>query len=207
MFSTEVRALMRGYERGQAPCGKEPPFDLPPAAPTFPARLADRPTARAIMKPHPGLNKEQLGGVVTILNLVLADECLLYTKTRNCHGTAAGLELPPLQRLLEQDYDKLSDLIEQVADRMWSLGAPAMGTMSEFLQYTRLRELPGGHPPARRMIAHLLDDHESMTRTLRGDRVVCAEEFSDVETGGFLTGFLQQHEEMARSLRAHLENS
>ena len=160
-----------------------------------------------MMRPHPALNKHPLNGVGTLLNLLLADECLLYSKTRNCHGNAAGSEIRPLRELFEQQYDRLSDIIDKVADRGLSFGAQAMGTMSEFLQYARLKEHPGKRPPASRMMAHLLDDHEDMVRTLRGDRAVCAQEFNDAETSDFLTGLQQQHENMARTLRAHLENS
>jgi len=159
------------------------------------------------MKPHPGLNTEQLSGVVTILNLVLADECLLYTKTRNCHWNVTGPQFRQLHELFERQYDELSDVIDQVAERIRALDAQAMGTMSEFLQYARLKEHPGKRPPAQRMLAHLLDDHEAVVRTLRGDLAVCAEEFSDAGTAGFLTGLVERHEKMARVLRAHRENS
>ena len=159
------------------------------------------------MNPNPGLNKEQLNGVVTILNLVLADECLLYTKTRNCHWNVTGPQFQQLHELFERQYDELSEIIDRVAERIRVLGAQAMGTMSEFLQYARLKEHPGKRPPASRMVARLLDDHEAIVRTLRGDLAVCAEEFNDAGTSGFLTGLLERHEKMARTLRAHLENS
>ena len=160
-----------------------------------------------MMKPHPALNNQQIRGVGTLLNLLLADECLLYSKTRNCHWNAAGSEIRPLRELFEQQYDKLSDIIDGVANRGLSWGAQAMGTMSEFLQYARLKEHPGKRPPAARMLAHLLEDHEAIVCTLRGDRAVCSEEFSDSETSEFLAGLMEQHENMARMLRAHLENS
>lgn len=159
------------------------------------------------MKPNLGPNKEQLSGVVTILNLVLADECLLYTKTRNCHWNVTGPQFQQLHELFERQYVELSDIIDKVAEQIRALGAQAMGTMSEFLQYARLKEHPGKRPPAARMLAHLLDDHDTMVRTLRGDLAVCAGEFNDTGTSDFLTGLMQQHEKMAWMLRTHLENS
>ena len=159
------------------------------------------------MKTHPGLNQEQLNGVVTILKLVLADECLLYTKTRNCDWNVTDPQFRQLHAMFEQQFDELSDVIDKVAERSRALGAQAMDTMSEFLQYARLKEHPGKGPPATRMVAQLVDDHEAIIRTLRGDLAVCAEEFNDAGTSDFLTGLLEQHEKMARRLRAYLENS
>jgi len=159
------------------------------------------------MKPDSGLNEQQLSGVVTTLNLVLADECLLYTKTRNCDWTVTSPETRPLHDLFEQQHDRLADIIDSLSERIRTLGAQAMGTMSEFLQYARLKEHPGKRASAARMIAHLLDDHEALLCTLKGDLALCTEEFQDVDTGRLLNELMARHENMARTLRAQLENS
>jgi len=170
-------------------------------------RRADSQPCGAIMKAHSDPGEKQVNSVVTMLNLVLADECLLYSKTRNCDWSLAGSETRPLHDLFEQQYDRLADIIESLTERVRTLGAQAMGTMSEFLQYARLREHLGKRAPAVRMIAHLLDDHEALLRTLKGDLAVCAEEFEDVDTGKLLNDLMARHENMARTLRAQLENS
>ena len=159
------------------------------------------------MKTHSGSSEEQVNNVVTMLNLLLADECLLYSKTRNCDWTVTGPETRPLHHLFEQQYDRLADIIDSLTVRIRTLGAQAMGTMSEFLQYARLKEHSGKRAPAARMIAHLLDDHEALLRTLKGDLAVCAEEFRDADTGELLNDLMARHENMARMLRAQLENS
>jgi starvation-inducible DNA-binding protein len=159
------------------------------------------------MNLHSELGREQLNGVVTMLNVVLAEECLLYSKTRNCYWNLCGAPSPPVRALLEQQYDQLSDIIDHVSDCLRGKGAQAMGTMSEFLQYARLGQHLGEGPPPTRVIAHLLDDHEAITRSLEGDRAVCAEEFKDAGTCDFLSGLMAEHERMARTLRSHLKNS
>jgi starvation-inducible DNA-binding protein len=151
--------------------------------------------------------REQLDGVVTMLNLVLAEECLLYSKTRNCYWDATQPEARSLRDLFEQQYDREADIIDNLTGRIRVLGAQSMGTMSEFLQYARLKEHPGQHPPAARMIAHLLDDHEALMRTLKGDLAACQEGFKDAETGDFLNWLVEEHESMARTLRAQLNNT
>jgi hypothetical protein len=42
------------------------------------------------MNPNIGLSEEQCDGVVKILNALLSDEYLLYTKTRNYHWNVLG---------------------------------------------------------------------------------------------------------------------
>jgi starvation-inducible DNA-binding protein len=159
------------------------------------------------MKVHSDFGKEQIDSVVTMLNLVLADECLLYSKTRNCDWTVTNPETRSLHDLFGQQYDRLADIIDSLTERIRTLGAQAMGTMSEFLQYARLKEHSGKRASAARMIAHLLDNHEALLLTLKGDLAVCAAEFKDVDTGRLLNDLMAQHESMARTLRAQLENS
>jgi starvation-inducible DNA-binding protein len=116
-------------------------------------------------------------------------------------------ETRSLHDLFGQQYDRLADIIDSLTERIRTLGAQAMGTMSEFLQYARLKEHSGKRASAARMIAHLLDNHEALLLTLKGDLAVCAAEFKDVDTGRLLNDLMAQHESMARTLRAQLENS
>ena len=159
------------------------------------------------MKPVTSFNEQQKGGVLTILNLILADECLLYSRTRNCRCDMVGPEFKTLQELFEKQYDELSDIIDDVSERVQAIGGYAMGTMSEFLQHTRLQAQPGSHPSSARMTSRLLDDHLAMIRTLRDDTKTCVDGFGDALTGDLLKRLMEQHQRMAQALRAQLENS
>jgi len=144
---------------------------------------------------------------VTVLNLLLADECLLYSKARNFCTTVSATQQRPLYDLLQNQYDELSGIIDEVAEHIRELGGQAMGTMSEFLQHTRLDGQPAGQPPPARMIGHLIDDHEAIIRVLRGDLASCDGTSSGTQTGKLLAGLMGRHEKLAGALRAHLPNS
>jgi starvation-inducible DNA-binding protein len=99
----------------------------------------------------------------------------------------------------------LNEIVDDVAERARSLGGNALGTMTEFLQHTRLTEQVAYYPDARDMIANLLADHEALIRQLRVDLETCVEKYHDAGTNDFLTGLMEQHEKMAWMLRAFLE--
>jgi starvation-inducible DNA-binding protein len=151
-----------------------------------------------------GLSEEQRAGVVTILNTVLADEYLLYTKTRNYHWNVVGAQFNDLHKFFEAQYNELNEIVDDVAERTRSLGGNALGTMAEFLKYTRLKEQTGHYPDARDMLANLVADHEALICHLRVDLETCAEKYHDIGTNDFLTGLMEQHEKMAWMLRAFL---
>ena len=157
------------------------------------------------MKPNIGLADKDREGVVKILNTVLADEYVLYTKTKNYHWNVVGPQFHDLHKFLDAQYEELADIVDDVAERARSLGGPALGTLGEFLKQTRLKEQPGQYPGAREMIANLLADHEALIRTLRVDLETCVERYHDIGTNDFLTGLMEKHEKMAWMLRACLE--
>jgi starvation-inducible DNA-binding protein len=157
------------------------------------------------MKPEIGLLERSRDAVVDLLNAVLADEYLLYTKTRNYHWNVRGPQFNDLHRFFEKQYEELEEIVDEVAERSRSLGGDALGTMTEFLQRARLKEAPGECPAARDMLANLLADHETLIRQLRGDLALCVDQHGDAGTSDFLTGLMERHEKTAWMLRAFLE--
>jgi len=154
------------------------------------------------MKPSIGLPDDARGGVVEMLNALLSDEYLLYTKARNYHWNVFGPQFNDLHTFFESQYDALNEVVDEVAERARQLGGRAFGTLAEFAKAARLTEQPGGAPAARDMLASLLADHETVIRSLRGDIGPVADRYKDVGTSDFLTGLLEKHEKMAWMLRA-----
>ncbi len=152
-----------------------------------------------------GLSEGDLSGVGEILNTLLADEYVLYTKTRNYHWNVVGPQFNDLHRFFEKQYEELNEIVDDVAERARSLGSPALGTLREFVDRTRLAEQPGSYPDAMSMISGLLEDHEAVIRTLRVDLETCAERYHDLGTNNFLTDLMEKHEKMSWMLRAFLE--
>src|SRR3989442_8347867 len=105
--------------------------------------------------------------VVEILNTLLADEYLLYTKTRNYHWNVTGPQFNDLHKFFEAQYEELNEFVDEVAERARQLGGRAYGTLAEFVKVARLTEAPEAGPAARDMISTLLADHEAGIRSLR----------------------------------------
>ncbi len=152
-----------------------------------------------------GLSDKDREGVVQILNNLLADEYVLYTKTRKYHWNVVGPEFNDLHKFFESQYEVLDEIIDDVAERSRSLEGKSIATLTEFLKQTRLKEDLGEYPAAREMISNLLTGHEVIIRSLRADLETCAERYHDMGTNNFLTDLMEKHEKMAWMLRAFLE--
>ncbi len=157
------------------------------------------------MRTDIGISEINRNSVVLLLTHLLADEYLLYTKTRNYHWNVEGPHFPEYHKFFEAQYEELDDLIDQIAERARALGGNALGTMKEFLNLARLKEYPADYPSARQMVLNLFEDHEELIVLLREDLAACADKYKDAGTSDFLTGLMEKHEKMAWMLRSMLE--
>ncbi len=158
------------------------------------------------MKANIGISAENREAEVNLLNLLLADEFTLSTKTRNYHWNVQGMQFNDLHKFFEAQYIALNDFIDQVAERVRQLGGMSVATLAEYTKTTRLEEHPAKFPEAKQMLTNLLTDHESIIQTLRNDVDACTNKYSDAGTSDFLTGLMEEHEKMAWMLRAFLES-
>ena len=136
-----------------------------------------------------------------LLNRLLADEFVLYVKTRNFHWNIVGPNFAELHKFFEAQYEELDDVIDGVAERARALDGMAAGSMTDFLKLTRLPEA-SSHLSASEMLQALLADHEQLIRQLRQDTGM-ADEAGDAGTEDFLTGLMESHEKTAWMLRSY----
>lgn len=154
-----------------------------------------------------GLTEEQRQGVVSLLNQDLSDAYLLVIKTKKYHWDVIGPQFRTLHELWDQHYEAISMNIDAIAERVRMLGGYPIGTAKGFMENATLREHPGDLPTAEEMVSRLVSDHEQVIRNLRDHVDQCGDKFHDEGTADFLTGLMEQHEEMSWMLRSFLEGT
>lgn len=153
---------------------------------------------------HIGLEAKVRHQSVQLLSVILADQHVLYLKTRNYHWNLTGHRFHTLHAFFEEQYDALALAIDKTAERIRMLGSASPGSMKEQLALATLKEVPGELIPGEDAIKGLLGDHEAAARGVR-KAVDALEEAGDAGTADFLTGLLQDHEEAAWMLRSFLD--
>lgn len=156
------------------------------------------------MKPEIGITTKHLHKSIKLLENILADEMILYVKTRKLHWNVTGNSFMEMHKLFQSQYTELEKTIDTVAERISKLGGKTIGTMQEYLKATRLKENPGKYPTQKEMLTELLHDHENVIKYLRKDIGECSEKLNDAGTTDFLTSILEQHETTAWILRRYL---
>jgi starvation-inducible DNA-binding protein len=156
------------------------------------------------MKANIGISEENSREVALILNKLLANEFILYTKTRNYHWNIESPSFAELHKLYEGQYTELAVLIDEVAERVRKIGHYAEARLKDFIALGDLEE-EEYTDDATSQIQGLLRDHETLCRTTRNAIGKVDDEYRDLGTGDFLTGVLKQHEKMAWMLRSYLK--
>lgn len=151
-----------------------------------------------------GIETSNRQGVAHALKQLLADEHVLYIKLRNYHWNVTGIHFQQLHAFFEEQYDDLEDHIDDIAERIRSLGFFSPGSMEEFKKEARLEETGHLNGNAEQMLKNLLADHEAIIQFLRHDQDVVMEEYNDAGTQDFLIALMEEHEKMVWMVRAHL---
>ena len=152
-----------------------------------------------------GITPANLQAVATELSKLLADEFVLYTKTRNAHWNVEGPDFHTKHIFFEKQYEQLDEAMDSVAERIRQLGHYAPATLQYFLELTQLTEKLGQPNDSLGFIRELLTDHENIIIFLRENINRFANEYGDAGTSDFITGLMEEHEAMAWMLRAHLK--
>lgn len=149
-----------------------------------------------------GITEQDREGVISLLTSLLADEYVLYTKTRNYHWNVVSPHFNDYHKFFEGQYGELEVFIDDIAERIRQLGGKAIATLDELKSHARLDEHPGKYPSDVEMFQNLVKDHESIIRSLREDLRKSDESFNDMGTSDFLTGLMENHEKMVWMLRS-----
>lgn len=156
------------------------------------------------MKPNIGISEQHLAEISRLLSQVLADEFVLYTKTRNAHWNLEGPDFHSMHILFESQYDELAEIVDKSAERIRMLGHYTPATLKQFLELTHLTEQTREKNDSKGFITELLNDHEGIIINIRTQINRLAGQLGDTGTSDYLTGLTEYHEKTAWILRSHL---
>lgn len=149
-----------------------------------------------------GIDEGDLKEVAGVLSRLLADTYTLYLKTHNFHWNVTGPMFHSLHVMFEEQYNELAVAVDDIAERIRTIGYPAPGSYSEYAKLTSIQE-DVGVSDAKEMVRLLVEANEAVIRTARSGFDV-ADSAGDESTLGLLGERLSTHEKAAWMLRSML---
>lgn len=147
-----------------------------------------------------GLDAKATEKSVAILMQYLSDVFFLYMKTHSFHINITGFHFYTLHEMLEEQYKSLFESIDEVAERIRAVGAHVPLNYAQLRAHSKITEVTD-IPDEGGMLKALCQDHEAVIQKLRVN--IETLNATDVGSGDFLTGQIQEHEKMAWMLRSH----
>ena len=140
--------------------------------------------------------------VATGLNNTLANAIVTYQKLHHYHWEVAGETFFDLHTKFEELYDKYKLIVDDVAERILTVGGKPLATLSEAIELATVKEDPKT-PSAREMASRVLEDFMTQVSQMRSV-IKIAEETGDRGTTNLLDGISDGLEKDAWMLRAYL---
>ncbi len=147
-----------------------------------------------------GIKESDREAIAQALSAVLADTYTLYLKTHNFHWNVVGPRFRDLHLMFEEQYTELAVAVDDIAERIRTLGFPAPGTYSQYAKLTAIEEVED-IPSAEEMVRILTEDNETVVRTLRSALKV-VNEGDDESSASLVSDRMVIHEKTAWMLRS-----
>lgn len=147
-----------------------------------------------------GINEQNRQEIAQGLKRLLADSYTLYLQTHNFHWNVTGPQFRELHLMFEEHYNELAIAVDDIAERIRTLGEIAPGTYKAFAQFSSIEEVEGV-PTATEMVALLTKGHEQVVKTCR-EVLKKAQDADDESTASLVGDRMRIHEKTAWMLRA-----
>ena len=147
-----------------------------------------------------GINEKDRVNVAEGLKRLLADSYTLYLQTHNFHWNVTGPQFRELHLMFEEQYTELATAVDEIAERIRTLGVAAPGTYKTFAALSSIKEVEGV-PVAGDMVKILTQGHEQVVKTCR-EALARAQEANDESSMALVSDRMRVHEKTAWMLRA-----
>ena len=146
------------------------------------------------------LNESSVANVVAGLQNLLADFQVYYTNLRGFHWEIKGRGFFVLHEKFESMYDDAATNVDEIAERILTLGETPENKYSGYLKVARVPEVSGVSSSCD-AVDNILDTYKHFIAEER-KLIKLAEEANDVVTVDMLTGYLKEQEKMVWMLVA-----
>ncbi|KUP06060.1 general stress protein [Bacillus coahuilensis m2-6] len=129
-----------------------------------------------------------------VLNQQVSNWSILYIKLHNYHWFVKGENFFTLHEKFEELYTEAATYIDEIAERILSIGGKPLATMKDYLETSTIKEASGTET-SQEMVDHLVSDFTTVIDELDSAMSIADQE-NDEATSDLLLGIqssLQKH--------------
>ena len=138
------------------------------------------------------------------LNLYLANLNVLYRKVQNYHWNIVGTGFFSVHAKLEEYYDALNEQIDDVAERILSIGGRPLGTLKDYLAVSTIKEAENKEISIADAVADVKKEFEAMLQFVKEVQETADAEH-DYGTSAMVDEYISSYEKNLWMLNAYLK--
>ena len=138
------------------------------------------------------------------LNLYLANLNVLYRKVQNYHWNIVGADFFTVHEKLEEYYYAINKQIDDVAERILSIGGRPFGTLKDYLEVTTIKEAENKEISIPEAVADVKKEFEAMLKLVKEVKEAADEE-NDYGTSALVDEYISTYEKNLWMLNAYLK--
>ena len=149
------------------------------------------------------LNEKEIKPVVDHLNDLLANYHIHYQKLRGCHWNVKGQNFFTLHIKFEELYNNAVITIDELAERILTLGKPPISTFADYIKVSKIKEINTIGLKDTAMVKALIDDMATLI-SLEREIMEISEEAGDDGTNDMINKFMRFKEKNTWMLRSFI---
>ena len=142
--------------------------------------------------------------VIEILNQRLADASDLKSQAKQAHWNVKGMNFIALHELFDQVATELDPHVDDIAERITTLGGVALGTIRVAAQNSTLSEYPLEISDGAAHVDALSNALADFGKKIRAD-IDATDELGDKDTADLFTGISRSIDKLLWFVEAHLQ--
>lgn len=135
--------------------------------------------------------KKHSGELQRLLNEQLANLAVAYVKLHHYHWFVKGMQFQVLHGKFEELYNMVTQMMDELAERMLAIGLRPASTMKDYLALTRLEEGGAGDETAEQMLRIVSSDFGQMIQLLQQAAEQAEQKANDAATADLLNGHIK----------------
>lgn len=149
-----------------------------------------------------GLEKGDLKPIIAQLNNLLSSYHIYYINVRGYHWNVKGSDFFTLHVKFEELYTQLQLQIDEIAERILTLGGTPLHAYSDFAQHARIKEDKNVFD-GRKCVEGVIKGLNDLISEQR-ELAAASDEAGDQGTNDLVTGYTQEQEKLVWMYNAYL---
>lgn len=142
--------------------------------------------------------------ILNSLNTFLSDLNVFYRKLQNYHWNIKGKDFFTVHAKLEEYYNEVNSLIDEIAEHILSLGGMPLGSLKDYLEVTKIAEAQNKKVDSNLVFTEITKDYTTLLQDAKNIKNL-AETNTENKTSALMDGVIENYTKILWMLKQCME--